>query len=235
MERKKLVDPHFVKKQLREYLDKGFLWWKKGRKLTHKGEKYLNLIGVEKLAAGLNNLTYSFTIEYRTKQKDIGNRDYILRIVDYRNVHKVENEVDRMSQAEELDIPMPDLYIYEDKSDFLQGPFIIMEKIEGLPVMEVIHTFTHKQTKKFLSDLAHALGVLHNVRIDKWDSYYLNKKHLRERLGRRHDFSDYIMHEIKQILRRFKKLQLDKHHNLDIQYLYKWFKGHSPLLGIEVY
>ncbi len=231
----KLLDPSFIKDKMDDYLDKGFLWWKKGKKLLNSGEKYRGVMAAERLAAGLNNITYSLRIHYKTKQKDIGDREYILRIVDNKNFHKVENEVERMKQANTLDIPIPYLYTFEDDHSFLGSPFMIMQKIHGKPVMDNIQHFSKPQTKFFLAELAKCLGTLHTIRTDDWDSYYLTKKQLRERLGRKPKFSDYIMYEIKQILGGFKRLKLADKHNLDIQYLVKWFKGHAPLLKIDAY
>ena len=39
--------------------------------------------------------------------------------------------------------------------------------------------------------------------------------------------------EIKRTLKNFKDLKLDKELDIDTQYLYKWCKGHQPLLNIE--
>ena len=39
--------------------------------------------------------------------------------------------------------------------------------------------------------------------------------------------------EIKRALKNFEEMELDKELNIDAEYLYKWCKGHKPLLNIE--
>ncbi|MHA1369380.1 MAG: phosphotransferase family protein [Promethearchaeota archaeon] len=225
-----LQDLNYVRNRINQYLRSGF-FKKKGNLLLRPGEKFKQVTLIKPLALGLNNAVYSIRVDYKYRGKGISKRDYILRAFPNNNdVYKARNEAARMMQIQHLQIPKPALYIYEDKLNVLGYRFMIMEKISGKSVLETVEHLNRQQILSFLADLAKFLGILHMVRSNKWDSYYLEKKRLKGM-----SFGDYILSEVNNILQGFANMKLDFRHQVDTRYLYKWFQGHKPLLQLNGY
>lgn len=226
-----LHDSNIVKNRITKYLKQRSFLRRRGNKLLFKGEKFQNVRSVEEMAFGLNNVVYNLNIEYRMKSKIFDNRDFILRVYpDNKNIKKPSNEAKRLKEIRNLKIPKAELYFFESRLKFLGYRFLILEKLEGVPVLETISKFPKSETQNFLANLAKYLGNLHSIRSKSYDSYYLDEK-----LTKKMTFSSYILNEIKLTLKNFSELKLDNELNIDTRYLYKWCRGHKPLLSLDQY
>ncbi|RLI66240.1 MAG: hypothetical protein DRO88_02355 [Promethearchaeia archaeon] len=220
-----------VGKRIEKYLQQRIWFRKRGQNLMAPGEKYLQMKTCNELAFGLNNAVFEFIVEYLDKEEQKQIRPFILRVYPRNeNLIKAQNESQNLQKIQKLDIPKAKFYLYEENTDPLGYRFLILEKLVGQPVLETIHTFTPEQTRQFLADLAHILGKLHNIRTRKFQSYYLDPRSTRRMI-----FSDYIFSEVAQVLKSFKEMKLYEEFHTDIKFLWKWFKGHKPLLNLTGY
>ncbi|MHA1765702.1 MAG: phosphotransferase family protein, partial [Promethearchaeota archaeon] len=184
-----LHDANIVEKRIVKYLKKRKFFRKRGCGLANEGEKYLGIKSVKELAFGLNNVVYNLNIEFKLKNKIYDNRDYILRVYpDNNNIKKPSNEAKRIREIQDLQIPKAKLYFFEKKLKHLGYRFLILEKLEGTPILESIPKFSESETKVFLADLARYLGTLHSIRSKTYDSYYLDDK-----LTKKMTYAAYIL------------------------------------------
>ncbi|TFH30889.1 MAG: aminoglycoside phosphotransferase family protein [Promethearchaeota archaeon] len=223
-----------VGKRVNRYLQKHILtprFQKRGQKLVDLQEKFNQVIETHELALGLNNAVYTIKIQYWNTENEALTKDLILRVYPRNeNLIKAQNEAHNMQEIQDLDIPKAKFYLFEEDTSHIGYRFLILEKLVGNPVLETIHTFTPNQTRQFLADLALILGKLHNIRTKKFQSYYMDLK-----LTRRMTYSTYIYTEVAQVLKSFREMKLDEEYHADTKYLYKWFKGHKPLLDLPGY
>ncbi|MCK5345466.1 MAG: aminoglycoside phosphotransferase family protein, partial [Candidatus Heimdallarchaeota archaeon] len=229
-----LSNARAVQARISRYMQQRKSFQKIGQKLMHKGEKFLSIMALQELALGLNNAVYSMSVEYNHKkapQAGPTSREYILRVYPMNeNQLKSQNEAKRYREVEKIDVPAPKLYLYEDSIDALGYRFLILEQVSGTSVLESINSFQGDQAKEFLADLAHDLGVLHSVRSKSYDSYYLNPKKTKK-----HTFASYLLMEVRNTIKNFQKMGLDEELDVDLGYLYKWFKGYRPLFQLTAF
>ncbi|MHA1610807.1 MAG: phosphotransferase family protein [Promethearchaeota archaeon] len=204
---------------------------KRGQILVKPEEKFNRVIEAYELALGLNNAVYNLKIQYWDTENEAQTKDLILRVYPRNeNLIKAQNEARNLLEIKDLDIPKAQFYLYEEDTIHIGYRFLILEKLPGKPVLETIHTFSPEQTRQFLADLAKILGKLHNIRTKKFQSYYLDPKSTR-----RMTYSTYIYSEVSQVLKSFREMKLDEEYQADTKFLYKWFKGHKPLLALPGY
>lgn len=226
-----LRNPLAVGKRIEKYLQHRVWFRKRGKNLMESGERYIQLKSCKELAFGLNNAVFEILVEYTDREEQKQIRPYILRVYPRNeNLIKAQNESQNLLKIQHLDIPKAKFYLYEENISHIGYRFLILEKLIGQPVLETIHTFTQEQTRQFLADLAHILGKLHNIRTKKFQSYYLDPRSTRRMI-----FSDYIFSEVAQVLKSFKQMKLNEEFQTDIKFLWKWFKGHKPLLELPGY
>ena len=226
-----LHDAEFVKRKIKKYLKRRKFFRKRGCDFANEGEKFLGVRNVRELAFGLNNVVYDLNIEFKLKNNIYDNRNFILRVYpDNNNIKKPSNEAKRLREIQGLKIPKAKLYFFEKNLLHLGYRFLIIEKLEGTPILESISEFSEAETQQFLADLAKFLGTLHSIRSKTYDSYYLGDK-----LTKKMTYGAYILNEVKLTLKNFSDLKLDKELDVDTRYLYKWCKGHNPLLNLEEY
>ncbi len=225
-----MEDKLIILKKIEKYLKSRHFFRRRVHKLLNSGEKFQKVSELKKLSHGLNNIVYNMSIEFR-KKKNIQKRDYILRIYpDNENEFSPNKEYKRLEETKKINIPIPEVYIFEKNTDKIGKRFLIMEKIKGKPIQNTINSFSNEETKKFLSEIAKYLGIIHSVRSKKFD-YFFPKEILEKKLH----FPEYILMEANESLKAFEELELDKKYNVDTKYLYKWFLGHRPLLKINKY
>ncbi|MHA1473714.1 MAG: phosphotransferase [Promethearchaeota archaeon] len=226
-----LHDVEFVENKIKKYLKRRKFFQRRGCILANEEEKFLGVRNVKELAFGLNNVVYNLNIEFKLKNKIFDNRDFILRIYpDNNNIKKPSNEAKRIRQIQNLKIPKAKIYFFEKNLKHLGYRFLILEKLEGSPILESIADFSATETQEFLADLARYLGTLHSIRSKVYDSYYLDDK-----ITRKMTYASYILNEVKLTLKNFSDLKLDSELSVDTRYLYKWCRGHNPLLNLEEY
>ncbi|WP_457557586.1 phosphotransferase family protein [Candidatus Harpocratesius sp.] len=220
-----------VGKRVNKYLQHRVWFRRRGQVLMEPGEKFIEILNCKELAFGLNNAVFEIVVHYFNAENQESTRIYILRIYPRNeNLIKAQNESQNLQKIQDLDIPKAKFYLYEEDPSYIGYRFLILEKLPGQPVLETIHTFTQEETRQFLADLAKILGKLHNIRTKKFQSYYLNVKSTRRMI-----FSDYIFSEVAQVLKSFKDIKLHEEFHTDIKFLWKWFKGHKPLLRLSGY
>ncbi|WP_371803781.1 phosphotransferase family protein [Candidatus Lokiarchaeum ossiferum] len=226
-----LKNPQAVKQRIEKYLSKWRYLHKRGQKMLKRKEKYICVHEVKELAFGLNNIVYNLTLKYTTPDENEHLREYILRVYpNNRNLIKPTNEAQRYHNLRRIDIPKANLYIFEKSLKPLGHRFLILDKLQGTPILETIRSFNQDQLDSFMADLAMYLGTLHSHRSKKYDSYYVN-----ESITKKLPFERYIMLEIKNTLKNFQKMGLDKELDVDTLYFYKWFRGHRPLLRLDAF
>lgn len=226
-----LKNSRAVGKRLNKYLTKRKWFHRKGQLLVNPDQKFQRVIENYELALGLNNAVYTFRIEYLSAENQTETMDFILRVYPRNeNLIKAQNEAQNLKKIQELDIPKAKFYLYEEETSHIGYRFLILEKLKGKPVLETIHTFTPEQTRRFLADLAKILGKLHNIRTKKFQSYYLDVKSTRKMT-----FATYIYSEVSQVLKSFREMKMDQEYKADTKYLFKWFRGHKPLLNLPGY
>ena len=163
------------------------------------------------------------------KHSQIQNRDYILRVYpDNDNDFKPKKEHSRLVEIQKYDISTAEVYIFENKLDALGNRFLILEKLNGIPVQENVQDFTKEETKEFLAELARYLGTIHGKRSKNFE-YSFPKEIFKQKIS----FPDYILMEANEYLKTFSELKLDQKYKVDTKYLYKWLMGHKPLLEIK--
>ncbi len=226
-----LTNPQAVKQRIEKYLSKWRLFHRYGQKLLTRKEKYIGVHDVKEMAFGLNNVVYSLTVRYSTKDEIEHTREYILRVYpNNRNLIKPTNEARRYRSIRKFEIPKALLYIFERSLKPLGHRFLILDKLPGTPILETIGTLNPNQLKVFMADLAKYLGKLHFHRSKNYDSYYID-----ESITKKLPFESYIMLEIKNTLKNFQMMGLDKELDVDTLYFYKWFRGHKPLLRLDAF
>ncbi|MHA1745264.1 MAG: phosphotransferase family protein [Promethearchaeota archaeon] len=225
-----LSNARAVQMRINRYLQKH----NTGQKLMQNGEIYSSISSLQELTFGLNNAVYLMNLEYfhkKTLQAGPAFRDYILRVYPMNeNRLKSQNEANRYREVEKIDVPAPKMYLYEDGLDALGFRFLILAKVSGTSVLESITSFQGNQTKEFLADLAHNLGVLHSIRSKSYDSYYLDHKRTKK-----YSFASYLLMEVNNTIKNFQKMGLDEELDVDLGYLYKWFKGYRPLFQLTAF
>ena len=159
-----MQDTSQIHEKIQKYLNKRRFFRKRARRLLKKGEKFQKVTKIKKLSLGLNNAVYSMQIQFK-KKKQIQNRDYILRVYpDNDNDFKPKKEHGRLVEIQKYDISTAEVYIFENKLDALGNRFLILEKLNGIPVQESVQDFTKEETKEFLAELARYLGTIHGKR-----------------------------------------------------------------------
>ena len=122
----------------------------------------------------ITSICNPINIEFKLKNKIFDNRNFILRVYpDNNNIKKPSNEAKRLREIQNLKIPKAKIYFFEKNLKHLGYRFLILEKLEGTPILESISKFSEAETKQFLADLARFLGTLHSIRSKSYDSYYL--------------------------------------------------------------
>ncbi len=226
-----LTNTRWVNQKINRYLQERFFIKKQGYKLLRKNEKFNYISETHSLSHGLNNVVYKIDAVYKSRAGISEIRSYVLRVSpNNSNRLKIVNEAHRLKKIKKELVPNPTLYIYEDRIRFIGYRFMIQELMPGNSVIESLPNFTTLEAKEFLTNLAHILGSLHSKRSKKYDSYYIKDK-----TTKKYSFANYIMMELKRTLRNFKELKLDKELDIDTTYLYKWCKGHRPLLNISTF
>ena len=126
-----------------------------------------NLLGnhpnVEKINVGFTNTIYNVNDSFIVKIcTDIDNENKFKNEIDFYKANTTNNLIPKLyySNTEKLDIP----YFYE-----------ILEKVEGITLYNVWHTFSEEQREDIIRQLCDAMKQMHSNIGDKYDWIEYNK------------------------------------------------------------
>ena len=119
---------------------------------------------IEKINVGFTNTLYKINDLFIVKVcTDLSNEDEFKREIDFYNSNKENSLIPQLYYAniEKKDIP----YFYE-----------ILEKIKGVSLYSVWHTYSEEQREDIIRQLCGAMKQMHNIKGEEYDwSDYMKK------------------------------------------------------------
>jgi aminoglycoside phosphotransferase (APT) family kinase protein len=104
----------------------------------HDPEKTVEITDVGKIESGRQHEMFSFTLVERVHGR-VQTRPSILRLYDGNQAgENAEYEYTVMKRIGKSGVPVPDVYIFEPDAGYLGRPFIIMEKINGVTLGDLV-------------------------------------------------------------------------------------------------
>lgn len=131
--------------------------------LEHNKELFGNDPNVEKINVGFTNAIYKINNSFIVKIcNDIDNEDKFKKEIDFYKANATNNLIPKLyySNTEKLDVP----YFYE-----------ILEKIEGVTLYNVWHTFSEEQREDIIRQLCDAMKQMHSNIGEKYNWIQYNK------------------------------------------------------------
>ena len=131
--------------------------------VEHNKELFGDDSNVEKINVGFTNAIYKVNNSFIVKIcNDIDNEDRFKKEIDFYKVNATNNLIPKLfySNTEKLDIP----YFYE-----------ILEKVDGLTLYNVWHTFSEKQREDIIRQLCNAMKQMHSNIGESYDWIKYNK------------------------------------------------------------
>lgn len=131
--------------------------------IEHNKELFGDDPNVEKINVGFTNAIYKVNNSFIVKIcNDIDNEDRFKKEIDFYKVNATNNLIPKLfySNTEKLDIP----YFYE-----------ILEKVDGLTLYNVWHTFSEKQREDIIRQLCNAMKQMHSNIGESYDWIKYNK------------------------------------------------------------
>ena len=131
--------------------------------IEHNKELFGDDFNVEKINVGFTNAIYKVNNSFIVKIcNDIDNEDKFKNEIDFYKANVTNNLIPKLfySNTEKTDIP----YFYE-----------IIEKIEGVTLYNVWHTFSEKQREDIIRQLCDAMKQMHSNIGEKYDWIQYNK------------------------------------------------------------
>ena len=131
--------------------------------IEHNKELFGDDFNVEKINVGFTNAIYKVNNSFIVKIcNDIDNEDKFKKEIDFYKANATNNLIPKLfySNTEKTDIP----YLYE-----------ILEKVEGLTLYNVWHTFSEEQREDIIRQLCDAMKQMHSNIGEKYDWIQYNK------------------------------------------------------------
>jgi len=119
---------------------------------------------IEKINVGFTNTIYNVNDSFIVKVcTDISNENNFQKEIDFYKANKTNHLIPKLyyQNTEKLDIP----YYYE-----------ILEKVKGITLYNVWHTFTEEQREDIIRQLCNAMKQMHSNIGEKYDWIEFNKK-----------------------------------------------------------
>jgi aminoglycoside phosphotransferase (APT) family kinase protein len=130
---------------------------------------------VETLPAGWETDIFRFTLEYDDNSgKHMEN--LVLRRYPERASSNAEHEFEVMKTLEELGYPVPRLHLKETDGTVLDGPFIIMDAINGETMGDLLASSPHKEQAHMLREFGELFVKLHRLATDTCGEIMLGRK-----------------------------------------------------------
>ena len=106
---------------------------------------------------------HSFTVEYE-EDRDWKCQDRILRVYPGDDaIEKSAREFKAMKQLHEIGFPVPHVFLLESDSTALGKPFVIMERISGCSMGDVIHESSEERGRELLTLFCKMFVQLHEI------------------------------------------------------------------------
>lgn len=131
--------------------------------IEHNKELFGDDFNVEQIKVGFTNAIYKVNNSFIVKIcNDIDNEDKFKKEIDFYKANATNNLIPKLfySNTEKTDIP----YLYE-----------ILEKVEGLTLYNVWHTFSEEQREDIIRQLCDAMKQMHSNIGEKYDWIQYNK------------------------------------------------------------
>ena len=131
--------------------------------IEHNKELFGDDFNVEKINVGFTNAIYKVNNSFIVKIcNDIDNEDKLKKEIDFYKANATNNLIPKLyySNTEKLDVPC----FYE-----------ILEKIEGVTLYNVWHTFSEEQREDIIRQLCDAMKQMHSNIGEKYDWTQYNK------------------------------------------------------------
>lgn len=133
------------------------------------GGKVRNLSSME---MGWETEIYSFTLSFE-KDGSEKSEELIVRLYQGRDAEeKATREYNIIKKLGEFQFPVPETYILENDSIYLGCPFIIMEKINGPLMKELLGKSNEKEVKRLLKIFCENLVRLHKIGCRNFEGFF---------------------------------------------------------------
>lgn len=125
--------------------------------------KNMRIIDLTRISDGWENDVYSFTVEYEEATEQ-NREDLILRIYPGDDaVEKSAKEFNAMKQLHEIGYPVPRVYVLEQDVSYFGKPFVVMEKINGRLMGDIIVESPKEKQQELLTLFCKMFVELHNL------------------------------------------------------------------------
>jgi len=177
-------------------------------KIRYPSKKEVKVSNFVKITEGWETEVYSFVLEDRSNNK-LHLNDLILRIYPGDNAKKKSaKEFKVMAKLYEVGFPVPRVYYLETGQSTFGKPFVIMEKITGQSMGEIIKVSSEKTKKDMNSMFCKMFVDLHRLDIEPFvsvSSIALDPISVYD-VKNPYDYITYLLEHFRHILTRFEKV-----------------------------
>ncbi|MEA2071835.1 MAG: aminoglycoside phosphotransferase family protein [Asgard group archaeon] len=132
--------------------------------LIPSNARLLELKPPERIQSGMSNKVFFFDIFYTISGRDV-RKSVVLRLYPEKtDGSKAEKEFYKLKRLVSAPVPTPKPYILELKSNILDYPFTIIERIPGINLEQAIENYQPEDFQKFMAGFSQYLVNLHNYR-----------------------------------------------------------------------
>jgi len=134
-------------------------------RVQYPASKRIKVLDLVKITDGWETDVYSFSLEYESNN-ELHSNDLILRIYPGDNAkEKSAKEFKVMAKLHEVGFPVPEVYHLETDYSAFGKPFVIMERINGQSMGEIIEVSPEKTRKDMVSLFCKMFVDLHRLDI----------------------------------------------------------------------
>ncbi len=140
--------------------------------LIHNKAMNVKVSNLLKIGGSVNSV-YSFCIIYKYNNKEV-KLNLILKLFDKSDFHmKVcQREYKIIVELKRANFSVPTAYLIQTNENPLGGPFIVMEKIEGMKMEDHLKGLDKKEFHNSIKCFAETLVLLHELKLEKiWSDF----------------------------------------------------------------
>lgn len=175
-------------------------------KARYPAKRHIKALDLVKITDGWETDVYSFSLEYESDNK-LHSNDLILRIYPGDDAkEKSAKEFKVMAKLYEVGFPVPKVYHLETEQSTFGKPFVIMERIDGRSMGEIIEVSSEKTRKDMISLFCKMFVDLHRLDIRPFvsdlsiapDLSVYNTKNP-------YDYMTHLLENFRRVMASFKK------------------------------
>lgn len=122
-----------------------------------------------RISGGISSAVYAFSLIF--SGNNFKKLDFVLKVYDRDQSFKCHKEGMILKALYHINFPVPRIYAIETSNDFLDVPFILLERVNGIPLGKYLRRFPIKDTLDVIKRFAETLAFLHSI---KWEDLQLN-------------------------------------------------------------